>query len=134
MGFTKCKTDPNLYFILVGSNPLILVLYMDDLFLTGGKELIARCNINLATKFEMKDINLMHYFLGLKVRKKSREIFLGQGKYIVEILKRFEMENYPPMATPIVSNLKNIDSSELRVGGSQSIQKIDRFLDLFDQN
>jgi hypothetical protein len=42
MGFTKSEADPNLYFILVGADPLILVLYMDDLFLTGVEELIAR--------------------------------------------------------------------------------------------
>jgi hypothetical protein len=42
MGFTKNEVDPNLYFILVGSDPLILVLYVDDLFLTGAEELIAR--------------------------------------------------------------------------------------------
>jgi hypothetical protein len=43
MGFTKSKADPNLYFILVGDDPLILVLYVDDLFLTGAKKLIAMC-------------------------------------------------------------------------------------------
>jgi hypothetical protein len=35
MGFTKSVADPNLYFILVGVDSLILVLYVDDLFLTG---------------------------------------------------------------------------------------------------
>jgi hypothetical protein len=37
----------------------------------------------------MKDIDLMHYFLGLEVWQRSGEIFLGQGKYTVEILRRF---------------------------------------------
>jgi hypothetical protein len=35
MGFTKSEADPNLYFIIVGAYPLILVLCIDDLFLTG---------------------------------------------------------------------------------------------------
>jgi hypothetical protein len=56
--------NPNLYFILVGFDPLILGLYMDDLFLTSAEELIAGCKADLATKFEMKDIDLMHYLLG----------------------------------------------------------------------
>jgi hypothetical protein len=43
------------------------VLYVDDLFLTGAEELIAGCKEDLATEFEMKDIGLMHYFLGLEV-------------------------------------------------------------------
>jgi hypothetical protein len=41
MGFTKSEVDPKLYLILVGDDPLILVLHMDD-FLTSAKELIAR--------------------------------------------------------------------------------------------
>jgi hypothetical protein len=100
-----------LYFILVGSDPLILVLYIDDLFLTGAEEIIAGCKEYLATEFKMKDIGLMHYFLGLEVWKVSREIFLGQGKYAVEILRRFRMEDCRPMATPMVTNMKKVITS-----------------------
>jgi hypothetical protein len=39
----------------------------------------------------MKDLGLMHYFLGLEVWKRQGEIFLAQGKYIVDVLKRFGM-------------------------------------------
>jgi hypothetical protein len=41
MVFTKSEVDPNLYFILVGEDPLILVMHIDYLFLTGEKDLIA---------------------------------------------------------------------------------------------
>jgi hypothetical protein len=67
LGFTKSEVDPNLYLLQVGKDPLILVLYVDDFFLIGAKKLITRCKKELASKFEMKDIGLMHYFLGLKV-------------------------------------------------------------------
>ena len=46
---------------------LILVLYVDDLFLTGEEQLIAQCKRELTFEFEMKDLGLMHYFLGLEV-------------------------------------------------------------------
>jgi hypothetical protein len=39
----------------------------------------------------MKGIGLLHYFLGLEVWQSPSEVFLGQGKYVVEILKRFQM-------------------------------------------
>jgi hypothetical protein len=35
LGFNKSSVDPNLYFKVVENQPLILVLYVDDLFLTG---------------------------------------------------------------------------------------------------
>jgi hypothetical protein len=61
----------------------------------------------LAREFDMKDIGLMHYFLGLEVWQSPSEVFLGQGKYAVEILKRFQMMDCKPMATPMVANLKS---------------------------
>jgi hypothetical protein len=41
MDFTKSEADSNLYYIIVGGEPLILVLYVDDLSLTGSERLIA---------------------------------------------------------------------------------------------
>ena len=38
-------------------------------------------------------------------------IFLGQGKYAIEILKRFRMMDY--MATPMASNLKLLSDASL---------------------
>jgi hypothetical protein len=67
LGFEKSEVDPNLYFIVVGEDPLILLLYVDDLFITGVERLITSCKESLASEFEMKDIGLMHYFLGLEV-------------------------------------------------------------------
>jgi hypothetical protein len=46
---------------------MILLSYVDDLFLIGDKKLINESKRNLATKFEMKDLGMMHYFLGLEV-------------------------------------------------------------------
>ena len=67
MDFTKSETDPNMYYILVGDYPLILILYVDDLFLTGVEKLLEMCKRDLIENFEMKNINIMHYFLGLEV-------------------------------------------------------------------
>ena len=89
MGFVKSDADPNLYYLRVGDEPLILVLYVDDPFLTGSSKLIKDRKENLATEFDMKDLGQMHYFLGLEVWQQKGEIFLGQGRYTTEILRRF---------------------------------------------
>ena len=46
---------------------MILLLYVDDLFLTGEDNPINKCKKKLAVEFEMKNLGMMHYFLGLKV-------------------------------------------------------------------
>eukprot|EP00253_Pinus_taeda_P008797 PITA_08797 len=112
MGFTKSEADPNLYFIVIGEEPLILVLYVDDLVITGAEGLIEHCKRDLATEFEMKDIGLMHYFLGLEVWQEEGHFFMGQGKYIVDILSRFHMEDCRPMSTPMITNWKKLHASD----------------------
>ena len=49
------------------NQPLILVLYVDDIFLTGEENLIVECKRELTSEFEMKYLVLMHYFLGLEI-------------------------------------------------------------------
>jgi hypothetical protein len=83
---------------------VILLLYVDDLFLTGEEKFITNCKKKLAAEFEMKDLGLMHYFLGLEVWQSREKIFLNQGKYAVEILKRFDMLECKAMNTPMEIN------------------------------
>jgi hypothetical protein len=112
LGFQKSESDPNLYYIVVGEDPLILLLYVDDLFITGAERLITSCKESLASEFEMTDIGLMHYFLGLEVWQEPGHIFLGQGKYVCDILRRFQMEDCRPMTTPMITNWMKIHASE----------------------
>jgi hypothetical protein len=112
MGFEKSDVDPNLYYIIRGEDTLILILYVDDLFITGAEHLIAECKRGLASEFEMSDIGLMHYFLGMEVWQEEGHIFLGQGKYVADILSRFQMEDCRPMSTPMVTNWKKLSASD----------------------
>ena len=55
----------------MNDEPFILLLYVDDLFLTGKEKLITDCKKKLVAEFEMKDLGPMHYFLGLEVWQSS---------------------------------------------------------------
>ena len=72
----------------------------------GENGLISNTNMKLAVEFKMKDLGMMHYFLDMEVWKNTNGISLGQGKYVVEILKRFGMMDCKDMTTPMESNLK----------------------------
>ena len=108
LGFTKSTTDSNLYYKVVDGLTLILVLYVDDLFLTGVEKLIERCKQQLASKFGMKYLGLMHYFLGLEVWQHEDKIFLSQGRYTIDILRRFEMMDCKSMTTLMTMKLKKL--------------------------
>ena len=59
LGFTKSYVDPDLYFKVEKDMPLILVLYVDDLFLTSANPLIYQRKRELTSEFEMKELELM---------------------------------------------------------------------------
>jgi hypothetical protein len=67
LGFTNSKADSNLFFKVMNDEPVILLLYVDDLFLTGEENLITECKKKLTVEFEIKYLGLMHYFLGIEV-------------------------------------------------------------------
>ena len=92
---------------------MILLLYVDDLFVIGMDRLIADMKINIAAEFEMKNLGMMHYFLGMEVWQNADGIFLGQGKYVVEILKRFGMMDCKALTKPMASNLKLLSDASL---------------------
>ena len=66
LGFTKSKEDSRLYFKVDEGNPVILLLYVDGLFVTGEYGLIDDTKRKLAAELEM-DLGMMYYFLGMEV-------------------------------------------------------------------
>ena len=108
LGFTKSIVDSNLYYKVVDGQSLILVLYVDDLFLTGAEKLIEWYKQQIAFEFEMKDLGLMHYFLGLEVWQREDEIFLIQGRCTIDILRRFRMMDCKSLDTPMTMNLNKL--------------------------
>ena len=125
LGVSKSKADSKIYFKVEDGRPVIVPLYVDDMFLTRVYKLIVDAKRKLATEFEMNHTRMMHYFLGMEVWQSTDGIFLGQRKYAVEILKRFRMLYYKAMATPMESNLKLlIDGTSKKVDAMMYRQMI----------
>ena len=78
LSFTESKVDSNLYIKVEGKRPVMLPLYVDDLFLTGKEELFKVARRRFAAKLEIKDLGMMHYFLGMEVWKNEDGISHGQ--------------------------------------------------------
>ena len=67
LGLTENKEDSNLCFKVEGGRPVMLRLYVDDLFLTGKVELIKVARRRIAVEFVMKDLGMVHYFIDMEV-------------------------------------------------------------------
>ena len=92
--FTESKAHSNLCFKIECGKPVMLLLYVHDLFLTRKYELIKVARRRFVAEFKMKYLGMMHYFLGMEVWKNEDGISLEQGKYAVEILQRFGVMHY----------------------------------------
>jgi len=55
----------------------------------------------MQTKFEMSMIGEISYFLDLQVNQLKNDIFILQIKYVMEILKKFTIEDCKPVRTPM---------------------------------
>nr|GEU97809.1 retrovirus-related Pol polyprotein from transposon TNT 1-94 [Tanacetum cinerariifolium] len=61
---------------------------------------------SMTREFEMTDIGLMSYYLGIEVKQRDEGIFICQERYAKEILKRFGMDKCNPVGTPIEHKVK----------------------------
>jgi hypothetical protein len=92
LGFTSSKDDHCVYFKLIGDHLIYLVLYVDDMLLIGNnKEIIHDVKTYFSSKFDMKDLGVSNFILGMEIKRdrKNMKLWLNQGKYVETILQRF---------------------------------------------
>ena len=105
--FTRCHSDLNVYILHSDDAHLLLVLYVDDLIITGSTSfIIDSVKTSLQDRFSMTDLGLLHYFLGIEIHQSSAGITLSQPKYALDLLSRFHMSDYKPAPTPFLSGVK----------------------------
>ena len=87
------------------NNELItcLIIYVDDMIITGNdKEEIHMLKKQLFLEFEMKDLGRLTYFLGIEALRSQKGIFIGQRKYILDLLAETGMLDCKLADTPII--------------------------------
>ncbi|KAK1398462.1 hypothetical protein POM88_008325 [Heracleum sosnowskyi] len=101
-GFKRCPYEHTLYTKIGDDGKLVIVcLYVDDLIYTGNDSaMIEKFKQSMMHEFDMSDLGMMHYFLGIKVVQPDSGIFLCQKKYVQEVLGRFGMLYCNSVTTP----------------------------------
>nr|GEW81326.1 hypothetical protein [Tanacetum cinerariifolium] len=106
-GFQKGSIDTTLFIKKKGKHIMLIRIYVDDIIFGSTNPKYCTKFSNLMVKrFEMSMMGEMKFFLGLQVNQFSNGIFINQAKYILDILKRFSMENCDTVSTPMVEQAK----------------------------
>ena len=102
LGLTRSTSDPNLYYRRYQGKLTILLLYVDDLLITGDDEsTITDLKAKLHQTFEMTDLDAAHTYLGVEIHRQPSGIFLSQYNYITNPLTKFHLLGCNPTRLPI---------------------------------
>ncbi|KAK4402749.1 Retrovirus-related Pol polyprotein from transposon RE1 [Sesamum angolense] len=149
-GFMQSSHDYCLFVKTTDSRLLALLVYVDDILLTGSSlEEIQAVKSYLHDLFTIKDIGEARYFLGLEIARNSKGSYVAQTKYILDIVKDTGLLEAKAASTPLPQGLKltsdcgallqNPDSYRRLVGRllylsftrpdiSHSVQQLSQFL------
>ncbi|KAJ0853298.1 putative RNA-directed DNA polymerase [Helianthus annuus] len=110
-GFLCSRADPSLFIYKQGKCIMYLLVYVDDLILTGNHQPTLTSFISsLHNEFAIKDLGKLNYFLGLEVTYTENGIFLNQSKYTMDILSRAKMLEAKPAPTPLSANVSFVST------------------------
>ncbi|KAA3475369.1 ABC transporter C family member 9 [Gossypium australe] len=106
-GYVRSENEPTLYVKKEGNDFIIVCLYVDDIIYTSSSTfLVDEFKSQMINEFEMLDMGLLHYFLGLKVHQAEYGIFISQRKYANDLRSKFGMLNCKFATTPMNINEK----------------------------
>lgn len=81
------RLDGSLFFKRVQGYLLLILVYVDDIIITGSNaQLIQQVIDNLESTFAVKDLSELNYFLGIQVTKNQLGLHLSKSKYVVDLL------------------------------------------------
>ncbi|GJX47211.1 ribonuclease H-like domain-containing protein [Tanacetum coccineum] len=105
-GFKQSKSDYSLFIKSKEDLFIALLVYVDDIVLTGNNiEEINRFKDFLKSKFLIKDLGKLKYFLGIKVVDTDTGLCLNQRKYFLQLLAEYDLLANKPALTPIETNV-----------------------------
>lgn len=128
-GFRQSKSDYSLFIKSQRDLFIALLVYVDDIVLTGNNlEEIEKFKSFLKSKFLIKDLGKLKYFLGIEVIDTNSGLCLNQRKYCLELLAEYGLLASKPTTTPIETNVVVSDivrKKSMKRKGKENVEKED---------
>ncbi|KAG7556886.1 Integrase catalytic core [Arabidopsis suecica] len=106
-GFKKSHSDHTLFTKQDNQGIVVVLVYVDDLIISGSnKEGIQAIKSSLHSAFDIKDLGVLKYFLGIEVCRSKEGLFLSQRKYALDLLKLTGKLGAKPVDTPLEQGYK----------------------------
>lgn len=107
LGFLESHVDYSLFIYHAGSIHIFLLIYVDDIIITGNHSTTIDLLIGkLQSDFALKDLGDLSYFLGIQAVRTSAGLHLRQSKYIIDLLDRVNMAESKPYRAPCIAGSK----------------------------
>ena len=106
VGFYNSSTDTFLFIYNNGGCTIYLLVYVDDIIITGNTDLATQDFIaTLSHWFFIKDLGSLHYFFGVEVLPHQHGLFLSQLQYIRDLLTKTQMTDANPVSTMLSTSI-----------------------------
>jgi len=106
-GYQHSLNDYSLFFKKTDHSVIFIAVYVDDILLTGTDLVeIQQLKAFLHDRFKIKDLGILHYFLGLEILYKADGILISQRKFVLDLLKEYDCSPYTSFTSPLDPNVK----------------------------
>ena len=113
LSFTQSLSDPCVYTIKHDDVLCIVLIWVDDLIIASNDDdLMSHTKNGLMSRFRMKDMGVLKYFLGIEFEFTGDTVKMKQTRYLQKVLDRFNMNDCKPRSTPCEMKLHFSDSDQ----------------------
>nr|GEU76510.1 cysteine-rich RLK (receptor-like protein kinase) 8 [Tanacetum cinerariifolium] len=107
IGFNQSHADSSLFTYYKDTDVLILLIYVDNILLADNNlSLIKDIKTQLPQTFSIKDLGLLHHYLGIKFLKNSTGMVMTQRKCALDLISYAKLQDEKPAKTPLDSRVK----------------------------
>jgi hypothetical protein len=93
-------------FLKQGTDTLLVQIYVDDIIFGGSSHaLVAKLSNMISREFDMSMMGELTFFLMLQIKKTREGMFVHQGKYTKDLLKKFDMGGAKTLSMPMSTTM-----------------------------